>query len=258
MAATPEPHADRVARLTREHAARIAKLKADGAADVKRIHNTLKRDLTEWDLQQQHRREEARVRRQTDDARTIAYRRTSWQRRRGYKLPVTVTEAQHHLADLVETDAFYATDPKVLALAAWVRDVAAREWIEVREDAAPQLRNGDAVRKLRTITIAPIQSLETAVTAAHELGHILGDVNPDAPWKPGEFGLGRICVDDELTAWRWVLAHIPIWELAMHQRMTDCLGSYRPHATEDEARQMTALCGQIEFKQTMLRISMSR
>ncbi len=44
----------------------------------------------------------------------------------------------------------------------------------MREDAAPQLRNGSAVRKLRRITISPIQSLETAAVTALELGHQAG------------------------------------------------------------------------------------
>ncbi len=70
------------------------------------------------------------------------------------------------------------------------------------------------VRALRRVTIAPIQSLETAVVAAHEVGHLLDDHDPTAPSKLGDFGLGTICVSDEINAWRWVLAHIPVFRTA--------------------------------------------
>ena len=109
-------------------------------------------------------------------------------------------------------------------------------------------------RRLRRITIAPIQSLETAAGAAHEVGHVLGDLDSKAPWKPGEFGLGRICPSDEVNAWRWVLANTPIWERPMHARMAECLASYRPDATPEEARAIDEVCSDISFRLTQLRI----
>jgi hypothetical protein len=142
----------------------------------------------------------------------------------------------------------------VIVLRQWLTAIAAEHRIDVREDAAPQLRNGSAVRTLRRVTIAPIQSLETAAVAAHEIGHILGDVDPNAPSKRGEFGLGTICPSDEIHAWQWVLAHTPVWEEAMQRRMTECLASYRPDATPEEAKAMDQLCSDLTFRRTQLRI----
>ena len=125
--------------------------------------------------------------------------------------------------------------------------MATANGIDDREDAAPQLRNGSAIRSVKRVISAPAQSLETAAVKGHEYGHLLGDVDPNAPKKPGEFGLGTICVSDELNAWRWVLQNFPIWEPAMHARMGECLASYRPHATEDEAKQIDFLCSSLQF-----------
>jgi hypothetical protein len=127
----------------------------------------------------------------------------------------------------------------------------------VREDAAPQLRNGSAVPKLRRITIAPVQSLETAAVAAYEVGHVLGDMDPNAPWKPGFLGLRRICPSDEVCAWRWVLANTPVWERPMHQHMSECLASYRPDATPEEARAIGEVCSALSFRRVQLYCSTS-
>ena len=101
---------------------------------------------------------------------------------------------------------------------------------------------------------APVQSLETAAVAGHEIGHVLGDADPNAPKKRGAFGLGTICVSNELDAWRWVLQNFPIWEAVMHTRMEECLASYRPDATEDEAKQIDQLCSEVSFRQVRLRL----
>jgi len=150
------------------------------------------------------------------------------------------------------------TDPQVVQL---------REWFTTRRRHTPhrcargcsaQLRNGSAVPNLRRVTIAPIQSLETAAVAAHELGHVLGEMDPTAPSKRGYFGLGRICPIDEVNAWRWVLANIPVWEQPMHQRMTECLASYRPDATLEEAQAVDELCSTVAFRRAQLRTKTER
>jgi hypothetical protein len=192
---------------------------------------------------------------QTEDAVKLAYRRTGREYRKRLGLPLTVVHASELLADVIETDRMFADDPKVVRLREWFKSVAAKHQIDVRADAAPQLRNGSAVRKLRRVTIAPIQSLETAAVAAHELGHVLGDMDANARSKAGEFGLGRICPSDEIDAWKWVLANIPVWERAMHARMTECLASYRPDASPREAQLMDELCLNVTLRRTQLRIS---
>ena len=72
------------------------------------------------------------------------------------------------------------------------------------------------------------------------------------------FGLSRIYPSDEVNAWRWVLEHTPVWLPAMHQRMTECLASYRPDATPEEARAIDQLCSDISFRLTQLRILRGR
>ena len=44
----------------------------------------------------------------------------------------------------------------------------------------------------------------------------------------------------------------------MHQRMTECLASYRPDATPDEARAIDEICGDISFRRVQLRIRQER
>jgi hypothetical protein len=251
---TPESYEQRIARLKREHADTVAKLKAEGDARVKAVYDRHAQNLEEWDLRQQFRREEERIRRQNEDALDLAYRRTGRDHRKYLGLPMSLKDAQDKLADVIETHRIYADDPQVVLLREWLMALAAQHRIDVREDAAPQLRNGSAVRKLRRVTIAPIQSLETAAVAAHEIGHILGDSDPNAPSKRGEFGLGTICVSDELKSWEWVLENIPLWQAPMHERMTECLASYRPHATPVEANAMDGLCADLTFRRVQLRI----
>jgi hypothetical protein len=249
-----ETHEERIARLKREHTDKMAKLKADGEARVREIYERHRDRCAEWDLSQQFRREEEGIRKRNEDAVTLAYKRTGRTYRKHLGLPTTVKDAADSLADLIESHRVFVDDPQVAQLREWFTAVAATHRIDVREDAAPQLRNGSAVPKLRRVTIAPIQSLETAAVAAHELGHVLGDMDPHAPWKLGEFGIGRICPSDEVNAWRWVLKNTPVWLPPMHERMAQCLASYRPDATPDEAGAIDEVCSNISFRLTQLRI----
>ena len=221
---------------------------------MREVHERHHNSCGEWDLQQQFRREEDRVRQQNEDAVKLARRRTGRAYRKHLHLPTSLQDARDSLADMIESQRMFADDPQVIVLREWIQTTCAAHAIEVREDAAPQLRNGSAVRKLRRITIAPVQSLETGAVAGHEAAHVLAEIDPNAPSKPGNFGLTTICVSWEISAWQWVLANIPVWERPMHQRMTECLASYRPNATSEKARAIDEICGDISFRRVQLRI----
>src|SRR5918995_1900191 len=112
----PETNDQRIARLRREHAANLAKLQAEGDARVKAVYASHTSRLDEWDLRQQFRREEDRVRQQTEDAVKLAYRRTGREYRKRLGLPLTVVHASELLADVIETDRMFADDAKVVRL----------------------------------------------------------------------------------------------------------------------------------------------
>ena len=71
-------------RLKREHADRLAKLKAEGEARVREVYQRHQKGCEDWDLRQQFRREEERIRQQNDDAVKLAYRRTARTYRRDH------------------------------------------------------------------------------------------------------------------------------------------------------------------------------
>ena len=251
-------HTERLDQIRREHDAKMATLRKDGAKrldDVGRFDRELR---VEHDLRNRLKREEDRIAKHNEDAVEIARRRTSWKRFEDFGWKLSERELRDQHADVEETVAADRNHPQVVRLREWVHALAAQERIDLREDAAPQLRNGSAVQSLKRATIAPVQSFETAAVAAHELGHVLGTMNPNAPKKPGEFGLGVVCVDDELNAWRWALAHVPVWNEPMRTRMTECLESYRPNATEDESKQIDQLISGLTFRATQLRILKGR
>ena len=51
--------------------------------------------------------------------------------------PIKLGEARKRLADIIETDALFADDPRVVRLRRWLADVAKTNGIDVREDADP-------------------------------------------------------------------------------------------------------------------------
>ena len=156
--------------------------------------------------------------------------------------------------DRAETAGIHKDDPEVRTLREFCLRVAHEHAIDVRVSRLPQVQNGSAVRALKRIDIAPIQSLSTATTTLHELGHILSaDVPADAPSKPGAFALGRICVSAEVLAWRWVLEHTPIWNREMHAVMTSAITTYRPHATTAEGLAIDELVSPLSLCQARLR-----
>jgi hypothetical protein len=59
-----ESREQRIERLKREHADKMAKLKAEGEARVREEYERHRKSCAEWDLHQQFRREEDRIRRQ--------------------------------------------------------------------------------------------------------------------------------------------------------------------------------------------------
>jgi hypothetical protein len=147
--------------------------------------------------------------------------------------PFPVRAARTVLAGVVEDT--YATDPKVVALRAFIVETCRRERIELDLGEVPALRYGSAWYRDRVVQCAPINSLLTAAVALHECGHILEPPDRhtrDVMMPDG----GHACPQAEVRAWSWAMRQAPFWNRAMHDLMRYCLGTYRPYATGDEAR----------------------
>jgi hypothetical protein len=103
--------------------------------------------------------------------------------------------------------------------------------------------------------VPPAQSLDTCLTRAHEIGHVIGEPEPEgSPSKLGESGRTRICVAGELRAWRWVLDHIPVWNHTLSHLMSVSIETYRQHATEAEQAEIDALISPRQFRETRVRV----
>jgi hypothetical protein len=237
-----DAHRAEIERLRRERQQKIAKVQADG-----------ERQRAEWDAKRQQERAIDIERQLTEDAIAVERRRQAIAYRRHLGLALTAEDRQWLLMDLRERDALDAADPDVVLLRRWLHSIARAHRIDLRESRLPQANNGSAVRSLRRVNAPPIQSYQSAATTGHEIGHILhADIPADAPSKPGEFGLGRICVQAELAAWGWLLSSTPVWNRAMHGSMTEAINSYRPHATQAECEQIDALISQRTYAETRL------
>lgn len=190
--------------------------------------------------------------RRADDARQLEDDRQWWQRfqgwrRQGFAGATPVILAKRRQADVVETGRIFALDPKVITLWGWVLTTCRRERIQISFNQLPQMRNGSAYAGgVREIYTSPVQSLETAAVAGHEIGHVVDPPNLNAPYTFSAPDV-LVSVDGELRAWRWAMRHAPVWERAMHDQMVTSLASYRSYATADEAREIDALSGSLSF-----------
>ena len=98
-----ESREQRIERLKREHVAKLAKLKDEGQARVREVYDRHHNSCGEWDLQQQFRREEDRIRRQNEDAVSSPIGAPARAYRKHLGLPMSVDHARDALADMIES-----------------------------------------------------------------------------------------------------------------------------------------------------------
>jgi hypothetical protein len=246
--------ADRIGQIRREHDEKVRQLKADGDRALREERQRHERSLQEHDERIACHRKEFEQTKRNEDALILARRRNLRAYKRHAGLPLTTQDRLDWLREQNESLMLSAADPKVHRLWMDFTAICARENIYVSTARAPEVNNGTAYRSLREVYVPPFQSLETAACGWHEAGHVIADLDPTAVAVKTESGR-KIVVSNELAAWRWVLEHIPVWTLSMHQVIRESLDTYRPYATADEQRQMDVLCSQMTLADTRLRIA---
>jgi hypothetical protein len=247
-----ETPAQKKVRLDREHQEKLRTLRKEREQKLSAIAAQHRENLSDWDDHRARERELAREKRLTEDSIKLAYRRNGREHRKYIGLGLDEKDKRDEAVDIAETTGRDKDLPDVKRLRAWVQEVCERERLEVIDSALPQLHNASAVRKLRRIIIAPMQSYETCIAAAHEAGHCLCPDEP-ADAKRVKDGLKEICVASELLAWQWVLANVPLWNQTLHAFMGQCIESYRSYATPDESAQIDRLVSRFTYAETRLR-----
>ena len=239
------------------HRAAVAKVRADRDAKLRAERQQLDARIRDYDEDRRRQRELDIEKQLAADAIEIERQRLAIQYRRHLGLPYAERELAFVEMDERVTTNAEANNPHVVRLRAFVQATAAAAKIDLRVSRLPQARNGSAVRSLRRVDVPAVVDYETAATCLHELGHILGEQEPEgSPSKPGEFGIGRICLASEIRAWRWALDRSPVWNRRMHDSMTAALESYRRHATPAEALEIDGLTSHKTYTDARLRAAM--
>lgn len=249
----------RTAALDRDaaHRAALEKIRSDRDAKLRDERQRLDARIQAFDEDRRRQRELDIEKQLAADAIEIERQRLAIQYRRHLGLPDAARELSFAEMDQRVTTGAEAHNPHVVKLRAFVRATAATAKIDVRVSRLPQTQNASAVRSLKRVDVPPVIDFETAATNLHELGHILGEPEPEgSPSKPGEFGIGRICVAAEIRAWRWALDRSPVWNRRMHDAMTAALSTYRRHATPAEALEIDELCSSKTYSAARLRAAM--
>jgi hypothetical protein len=255
MATRPqtESHADGMRRLRAEHAQRLRQITDDANQTIarRRRHEA---DLVEQStLHRQLLRTESMHRAAEQD-------RIEMSDRRGHRdflaalgaSPSAADRRQRHDEQAASVDDRH--DPQFQRLAQWLDEQAARHRIDVRRCRLPQIANGSAARRAKWITVATERkNFRDATIELHELAHCVSGPSqtPDIKTDVGQ----SINVGDELRAWRWVLAHTPVWFKPMHDDLRRFLNTYRGYATTDEAAAIDRLCSDRTYYETRLRIA---
>jgi hypothetical protein len=163
------------------------------------------------------------------------------------KTPVTV--ARKYLRIRMER-----SGPEIVPLRAeidrWARDLG----VQIRWTAA--VVNGYAWPSRREIEVAPIRSHAAFAVVGHELGHVARPCRPDHRRVPRANGIGTLCVACEVHAWRWFIDAASVFSHEMFAQMADALPTYRPYATEAEARQVDEMCSGLGYGRERLRRAM--
>jgi hypothetical protein len=218
-----------IRRRLRDNDEAEARLEAEyAAADV------LRRRLSD---------ERDRVVQQEKDAAILRSRRAWREIRRRSGMDLDLEQRAEQIQELLEDHRLQADDPRVVAYRDWLDGICRDEGITVHDYLDPRITQGRAHRERRQVWCAPVQSIKTALTKAHETAHILCDVDPAANRVTKEDGK-TVCVANELAAWRWVIAHGPTWGEEEHRFMAESLRTYRPFATEQEGREIDFLTGE--------------
>lgn len=239
------------------HRAALAKIRAERDAKLRAERQQLDARIRAFDEDRRRQRELDIEKQLAADAVEIERQRLAIQYRRHLGLPDNAQARTFCEADARVLTGAEARDPFVAKLRTWIDATARAAKIDLRVSRLPQVRNGSAVRSLRRVDVPPVVDVEAAVTCLHELGHILGEPEPEgSPSKPGEFGIGRICVAAEIRAWRWALDRSPVWSRRMHDSMTAAISTYRPHATPDEVLEIDALISERTYTAARLRAAM--
>ncbi|MFN7982944.1 MAG: hypothetical protein U0Q11_13880 [Vicinamibacterales bacterium] len=243
----PPTRQERFEQVHREIGEKIEAEKARRAKEVADIEQQHKDRVAAWDLRLRLQRDLDREKQITEDATTLARRRTS--RDYSQRIGLELSDAERQELDLEQREASKADAklPDVVRLREWVDRVARQHGIDVREFMDPMVANGKALRRQLRVTIPPVQSFETAATAAHELGHLL---SPEAPPDATRHQLptSRVCVAAELLAWEWSMDNAPVWNQRMRESMRRAIETYRSYATPQESAQIDALISDNRFR----------
>jgi hypothetical protein len=113
-----------------------------------------------------------------------------------------------------------------------LRALCRRSGIAVVTGADTQ--NGYARRTRKWVEIPAHQSMWTAATFAHEIGHVVG---PPASTK----------VLGELGAWAWGRGHLLIWDADCDENQRGSLLSYRPQGTPAEQAEIDRVVSRRSF-----------
>lgn len=239
------------------HRAALAKTRADRDAKIRDERQRLDARIRDYDEARRRQRELDIEQQLATDAVAVERERGALRYRRHLGLPDAERELSFAELDQRVTTGAEAHNPHVVRLRAFVQATAATARIDLRVSRLPQVRNGSAVRSLKRVDVPAVVDYETAATNLHELGHCLGEKEPEgSPSKPGEFGIGRICVAAEIRAWRWALDRSPVWNRRMHDAMTAAISTYRGHATPAEALDIDELCSSRTYSAARLRAAM--
>lgn len=127
----------------------------------------------------------------------------------------------------------------------------------IRRVDATHHRAGVAWSPWRLVRIPPVRSGFTCATALHEIAHVLNPCNGHER-VPAEDG-GTVCVECEITAWRWAIRHAPDgrWVRDMQESMATGLTSYRGYGTPSQQQQIDGLLSPAGFRLAQMEADLS-